>query len=62
MIISYIKARLVEPTTWRGIVLIITAAGAKLNPEQTEAIIGAGLALAGLLGVFLPDPKTEAKK
>jgi sulfur transfer protein SufE len=41
-----------EASTWRGLVLIITALGVQLDPEQIDAIIAAGLALSGLIGVF----------
>ena len=41
-----------EASTWRGLVLIITALGVQLDPAQQEAIVATGLALAGLLGVF----------
>ncbi len=50
-----LASRLKEPSTWRGLTLIITAAGVTLNPEQTAAIIAGGIALAGILGAFVPD-------
>ena len=49
--------RLNEPSTWRGIVALITAAGVAISPTQGEAIIAGGLAIMGLLGAFLPDAK-----
>jgi hypothetical protein len=56
---KWLLARLKEPSTWRGLVWILTVCGVLLTPEQTEAIVLAGMALAGLLGVFLADePKT----
>jgi hypothetical protein len=55
--LEFLKARLSEASTWRGIVALLTAAGVSLSPEQTNAIIGAGLALIGLLGVFTADKK-----
>ena len=54
---TYLLARANEPSTWRGAILIVTALGAHLNPEQTEAIITAGLMLAGLVGAMSKDPK-----
>ena len=48
-------ARLREPSTWRGLVWLATVAGLSLRPDQAEAIVAAGMALAGLLGVFLSD-------
>lgn len=52
---AYLLARLQEPSTWRGLVLIATAAGAVLSPDQQEAIIAGGMMVAGLLGAALPD-------
>lgn len=54
---KYFIERLHEASTWRGIVALITATGVAISPEQTEAIVAAGLAVMGLLGAFLPDPK-----
>jgi len=56
---EYIIARLKEASTWRGIVAIITALGVALSPDQVEAIVAAGLAVIGLVGVFVPDFGTE---
>lgn len=52
---QYILARSQEPTTWRGLILIATALGAKLNPVHVEAIVTAGLFFAGIVGVAVPD-------
>jgi len=52
---DYLRARLLEPSTWRGLVLISTALGAVLTPEQQEAIVTAGLLVAGLIGAAFPD-------
>lgn len=41
-----------EASTWRGIIFILTAVGVQLDPAQQTAIITAGMALAGLVGVF----------
>lgn len=56
---TWMIAQLKQPSTWRGLVWILTVFGVLLTPEQTEAIVLAGMALAGLLGVFLNDaPRT----
>ena len=52
---SWVLRRLREASTWRGIVWLLTVAGLSLRPDQAEAIVTAGMALAGLLGVFLAD-------
>ncbi len=50
--IDKIGVALGEASTWRGIIFVLTAVGVQLEPEQQTAIITAGMALAGLLGVF----------
>lgn len=56
---NWLLARLHEPSTWRGIILLLTVCGWKLEPDQAEAIIAGGLAIVGLIGVFTKDePKT----
>lgn len=52
---DYLLARLSEASTWRGIIMLATAAGVVFSAEQAEAVIAAGLALAGLVGAFSPD-------
>ena len=54
-VVPYILARLREASTWRGLVLLATAVGAHLSEAQVDAVVQFGLALAGLIGVVLPD-------
>ena len=55
---AYIIARLHEPSTWRGIVALLTGLGVwGFSPEQTNAIVAAGLTIIGLIGAFVPDAK-----
>ena len=58
-VMAYAIARLQEASTWRGLVLVATAFGAALSPEQQEAIITVGLLVAGLIGALLPDAKNR---
>lgn len=51
----YLINRLREPSTWRGILALLTAAGVAISPEQIEAVVTTGLALIGLIGVFTSD-------
>ncbi len=44
-----------ERSTWVGLIWLCTVTGLKLEPDQQEAIIASGMALAGLLGVFWKD-------
>ena len=52
---SYIFERLKEPSTWRGITLLLTALGIPLAPGVADLIIPAGLAVTGLIGAVTPD-------
>ena len=52
---SYILARMKEPSTWRGLTLLLTALGVPLAPGLSDAIIAAGLGIAGLIGALTPD-------
>ncbi len=54
---AYLLARAQEASTWRGVVLVLTAAGIVLRPELQELIVTAGLGLAGLVGAAFPDAK-----
>lgn len=51
---DYLLARLKESSTWRGFVYMLTALGVTLTPAAAEAIIAAGMAIAGVIGAFLP--------
>jgi hypothetical protein len=51
-IVNILLERLSENSTWRGIILIATAVGVKLEPELQESIIVAGLGLVGLINVI----------
>jgi hypothetical protein len=50
-----VRELLGEPSTWRGIALLITAAGIQLSPDQVSAITSVGLAVSGAIGVFVRD-------
>lgn len=58
-ILPFILARLKEPSTWRGLIGIATAAGATVQPEVATQIITVGIALAGAVGAFTADPATS---
>lgn len=47
---QYIIDRLKEPSTWRGLVLIATALGVNISPDQTTAIVSIGIGIAGVIG------------
>ena len=54
---NYLLQRAQEPSSWRGAVLLATAAGVNVAPDLMNAIVGAGLGFAGLLGVLTADKK-----
>ena len=43
--------RLKQESTWRGIILLLTAFGIQLEPELQTAIITVGLAIVGAINV-----------
>jgi hypothetical protein len=51
-IAKYASDRLKEPSTWRGIILILAAVGVKLSPELADAIIASGISLAGVIAIL----------
>ncbi len=53
----WLLARAVEPSTWRGLTLLSTAAGAATLPGQIDLVLTVGLALAGLLGAGTADKR-----
>lgn len=52
-----LKILMNEPSTWRGAVYLLTAFGIGISPDQLEAIVTAGLAVSGAIGVFCKDTK-----
>ena len=56
-ILNYILLRLKERSTWLGLISLATAAGVTLSPDQTQAVVTAGVGLAGVIAVFTKDMK-----
>ena len=52
---QFLIDRFQEPTTWRGLVLLLTGLGVPLNPDLLEPIIATGLGLTGMIGVLSKD-------
>jgi hypothetical protein len=50
--INTLLTKLSENSTWRGLILIATAIGVKIEPELQEAILVAGLGLVGLINII----------
>jgi hypothetical protein len=51
-IVNIVLERLSENSTWRGIILVATALGVKLDPELQNQILVAGLGLVGVINVL----------
>ena len=59
--IDRIGIALGEASTWRGIIMLLMAAGMQIDPAQQTAIIQAGLALVGLISVFFKRNPASVK-
>jgi hypothetical protein len=56
---AYVLERLKEPSTWRGIIWVLSAFGVyTFSEDQESAIIALSMALAGA-GGLLPDHLTQ---
>ena len=51
-LLDYILQRLSESSTWRGFILLVSAAGVSIDPDRSAAIIAAALGLVGVINVF----------
>ena len=60
--LDWLKRQLAQPSTWRGVLALLTSFGIAISPQQAEAITAAGLALIGLVGVFTKDPGTPPRE
>ena len=47
--------KLKQESTWRGLIIIVAAFGVKLAPDLQEAIIGAAVAIVGLINIIKKD-------
>lgn len=54
---DWIIARLSEPSSWRGMIGVLTSAGLIISPELGAQIVAAGLALMGLINIFRKETK-----
>ena len=55
--INFIKERSIEPSTWRGLINLVTACGVIIEPQYIELIIAVGLGLSGFIGAVTTDKK-----
>ena len=61
-IINFILERLKEPSTWRGIIWLLSSFGVVLDPEQSDAIVATAMSLVGLIAMFTSDQKAQIVK
>jgi len=53
---AYLRNRLSESSTWRGLILLgFGLAGVEISENDVLTLVAAGQLLAGLVGVLLPD-------
>lgn len=50
-LIQIVIARLSENSTWRGLILVATALGVKMEPDLQNQIVTTGLSLVGLINI-----------
>lgn len=58
--LDWLLDRLQEPSTWRGIIQALTAAGIVIDPSIAIQIIAIGTALVGLINILRREPPREA--
>ena len=58
---NWLLKRLQEVSTRRGIILLLTAIGVKLEPDLAEAIIGTGLGLVGVINILRREGPPEVR-
>lgn len=61
-LLYFLLSRAKERSTWLGLISLATALGLTLSDVQSEAIIAAGMSLAGLLAVFTVDKNDDDNK
>lgn len=54
---KYLLNRFKEPSTWRGVCLLLTVFGVNIQPELWGAITTVGISAVGAIGVLAPDGK-----
>lgn len=55
--LSWLLDRLKEPSTWYGVIAMLTSAGVNFDPDLTNQIISAGVGLAGIVAFVTKEKK-----
>ena len=58
--LDWLVARAKERSSWLGLTGLITAVGVALSPDQVEAIVTVGTAIAGAIALFTKDKAPPA--
>lgn len=53
--------RLKEPSTWKGIAILLAVFGARLSPEDTANFVLAGMAVSAMINVMRSETKATEK-
>jgi len=56
---KWIRDRLSEPSTYRGITWLLTAVGITVNPPLAAAIAAVGMAAVGIIDAIKADEKNR---
>jgi hypothetical protein len=51
-LLTWLADRLKEPSTWRGVIWLLTSLGIAIDPEKIQALILAASTLTGVILVF----------
>lgn len=58
---GYLLARAKEPSTWRGVALLVTSAGITISPEHIELLVSLGLFISGAIGALSNENNNSNK-
>lgn len=48
-----------QPSTWRGLIAVLTGLGVAISPELAEALIVAGVSAIGVVEVVRNEPEAK---
>ncbi len=57
-LLMYGLRRLAEQSTWKGLVVVATAAGVSVSPELAAQIVAGGTAAVGFIHAVFPEQKS----
>ena len=57
MNVQFFVDRAKEASTWRGVILVLTALGLEMSPQTENLVLQVGLLVAGALGILTKDQK-----